>query len=322
MRPTLSRGLSGLSFGGLCLAGLCLAGPAFAQVPRVVTDMPATQSLVAQVMGKLGTPSILLAPGADPHSYQMRPSEARALEQSGLVIWMGPEMTPWLEHALEAGSKTRTEITLLKVDGTHTRRFAGDGDDDEEDGHGHDHGAADTDADGLMLDPHAFLDPQNAALWLGAIAGALGQADPENAATYAANAKAAQADLAALDAKLTQKLAPLAGRGFVTYHDAYGYFAEHYGLDDAGWVSPGDATDPGAAHLKALRAELVQKGVVCAFPEAGHDPRPLERLTEGTKVRMGGMLDPEGLAHDRGPGLYAKTLETLADTLAECLREN
>lgn len=299
-----------------CLGMFAFASVASAEVPKVVTDIPATQSLVAQVMGSLGTPGILLGKGASPHSYQMRPSEARALDQADLVIWLGPEMTPWLERAIEATGKDRPQIALLHAEGTHSREFAGDGDEDEEDAHAHDHGEA---HDGKFLDPHAWLDPKNAEVWLGLIAARLSGIDPANAATYSENAAQAKAKIAALDARIGAKLAPVAQKPFVVYHDAYGYFADHYGLADAGSVSPGDATDPGAAHLAELRAELASKNVVCAFTEAGHDPRPMERLIEGTAVRLGGQLDPEGTAMERGPELYETTLETLGDTIAECL---
>ena len=169
------------------------------------------------------------------------------------------------------------------------------------------------------MDPHAWLDPENARHWLGLIATELGAADPANAETYAANAKAAQAELAALDARLAAQLAPVAGRPFVVFHDAYGYFAGHYGLTVAGSVALGDATDPGAGHLRDLRAELTEKGVVCAFPEAQHDPKQLDILLEGTAVKRGDTLDPSGSQLPYGPGLYAQLMTDLADDLVACL---
>lgn len=316
-RPALARPLT------LTALALCFPALASAGVPKVATDIAPTQSLVALVMGDLGQPSILLSKGANAHSYQMRPSEARALDQADLVIWIGPEMTPWLDRAIAASGPARPQLALLHAEGTKTRSFAGDGDEDEhEHEEGHDHGQDHehtAGADGTILDPHAWLNPGNAETWLTVIADRLGTLDPEHKATYAANAEAARARIAELDARLEARLKPVAGKPFVVYHDAYGYFADRYGLADAGSVSPGDATDPGAAHLSELRAELSAKQVVCAFPEAAHDPRPMQRLIEGTTTRLGGALDPAGTEMERGPDLYVRTLDSLGDTLLACL---
>ena len=73
----------------LILSVALLATPALADVPKVMTDLPVVHSLTAQVMGDLGTPDILLDKGADPHHFQLKPSQARALSQADLVLWIG-----------------------------------------------------------------------------------------------------------------------------------------------------------------------------------------------------------------------------------------
>lgn len=299
------------------LPALLAALPAAAEVPRVVTDLPAVQSLAAQVMGDLGTPEILLAQGADAHHYQMKPSQAAALQDAGLILWVGPEMTPWLERARAAMAPEAPSLALLDAEGTFRRSFAAGA-------HDHDHeaeaeAAGEDDHDHEGVDPHAWLDPQNGQVWLGLIAAELGRLDPENAETYAANAAAAQARLADLDAALKAELAPVAGKPFVTFHEAYGYFADHYGLAAAGSIALGDATEPGAAHLAELQAEMAKDGIVCAFPEGQHDPRQLAQLVEGTGVRIGDALDPSGSTLPYGPGLYEALLRGLGASISACL---
>jgi zinc transport system substrate-binding protein len=289
-----------------------LAAPAGAEVPKVVTDIPAVQSLAAAVMGNLGRPAILLGQGANAHSYQLKPSQAAELQAADLVFWVGPEMTPWLDRAIAGLSAHGKAVGLLAAPGTHRQAFAAEP------------GPAHVDEDGDVhegTDPHAWLDPTNAGVWLSVMAAELSAADPEHAATYAANAAAAKAGVAALDAEIAADLAPVAGRPFVVFHEAYGYFATHYGLSVAGSVAMGDATAPGAAHLAGLRAELAGKGVVCAFPETNHDPKQIDQLLEGTGVKRGGALDPEGAALPYGPGLYADLMRGLAQTLAACLAQ-
>lgn len=299
----------------LILALAALPTLAAAEVPKVVTDIPPVQSLVAQVMGDLGTPAMLLDRGANAHSYQMKPSQARSLQDADLLVWIGPEMTPWLERAAAAAGP-RTSLSLLHAEGTHLRDFDTDADHD----HGHEEGAEE-DHHHEGLDPHAWLDPDNAALWLDRIARELTALDPDHGPAYAANAEAARGRIAQMDATIRAELTPVAARPFVVFHAAYGYFAGHYGLNVAGSLSLGDAADPGAAHLAGLRAELVQDAVVCAFPEANHDARPIDRLIEGTGVRVGAALDPEGSQLDPGPELYRTLIQGLSDTIRNCLTQ-
>lgn len=305
------------------LVAVLPALPAFAQGPIVVTDIPPVHALVAQVMGDLGTPVLLLERGADEHDFQLRPSQMQSIADAGLIIWIGPELTPWLDRATLGA--TVPMLALLDAPGTLTQPFGATGEPDPEhdhtdeqapeatakDDHDHDHGTT---------DPHVWLNPQNAALWLPMIAADLARVDPDNAAIYAANATAAADQITALDAEIAATLAPIASRPFVTYHNAYGYFAAHYGLNYAGALANGEAAEPGAAHLVALQALLSEKSVRCVFPEAQHDPALAARLIEGTPAVMGDALDPVGSTLDAGPDAYANLLRGLAATLVTCLK--
>jgi zinc transport system substrate-binding protein len=168
-------------------------------------------------------------------------------------------------------------------------------------------------------DPHAWLDPANAAVWMDAIAVQLAQIDPENAVTYAANAATGKAKVAALDAELADVLAPVRGKPIVMFHDAYNYFTGHYGLNVVGTVALGDASSPGAQRLVDLRAGLEGGSALCIFPEAQHDPKLVAQMADGTGVTIGGALDPEGSALAPGAGLYAELLRGLATTIADCV---
>jgi zinc transport system substrate-binding protein len=295
---------------------LATATPALAEVPKVVTDIPPVHALVAQVMGDLGAPELLLAKGADEHDFQLKPSQAGAVADSDLVVWIGPELTPWLDGAMDTRPDGAAALALLDAEGT-MRRAYGEAKGDEhgredhaEEGHDeHDHGSE---------DPHAWLDPANAKVWLGLVADELGKLDPENAATYAANAETAGQEIATLDARIAEQLAAVRDKPFVTFHDAYGYFVDHYGLTYAGSIALGDASTPGAARLAELRGELEAGGAVCLFPEVQHDPALVEQLAEGTAVKIGGALDPVGSSLDAGPGAYAALLGGIAQTIAEC----
>ena len=370
--------------------------PAAAEAPKVVTDMPPVHALVAQVMGDLGEPVLLLDRGADPHNFQLRPTQAQSLAQADAVIWVGPEMTPWMARAIDGLEVTAPAVELLHVDGVRQRDFAfghshdhdddhghdhddGDAHDhghDDDHGHSHDHGHDDDHAHGHNddhghdhghhdehahdhdhghdhghddahdhdhahdddhdhdhghdhahdhahdgLDPHAWLDPRNAAVWVGAIAGLLSEIDPDNAETFSANADAAIADIAALEEELRSILAPMGDTPIVVFHDAYGHFAHHFGVNVVGTIALGDAAAPGAARLAELRATLAEDGVACIFPEVNHSSRHAEMLVEGTATRLGGTLDPEGVMFEPGPDLYGTMMRDLAEQMVACVTE-
>lgn len=337
------------------LMATALASPAFAEVPRVVTDFLPTHALVSMVMGDLGQPEMLMEKGGNAHDFQLRPSQAAALADAGLVIWAGPQMSPWLDRTLD-GLGDVPQLRLLDAPGTELREFGATHDDHDhaegkevhgdhaeaEAGHeghghaapeaaheGHDHADPDAGHDDHAeaghedhahegIDPHAWLDPHNAAHWLTVIAEALAARDPEHAAIYAANAAAGAERIAALDSELAAQLTPVQGKPFVVFHDAYGYFTAHYGLTVAGSVALGDATAPGAARLRALQDKAGAEAL-CLFPEAGHDPKLVAQMAEATGVKLGAPLDPEGAAIDPGPDAYATLLRNLATNLADCL---
>ncbi|GAB1479510.1 zinc ABC transporter substrate-binding protein [Paracoccaceae bacterium] len=296
---------------------------AHAEVPNVVTDIPPVHALVSLVMGDLGQPQLLLAKGADEHDFALKPSQMRGISDATLAVWIGPELTPWMERALQGSNAA--QLALLDAPGTERRSFAEGGGDHDHDHAGeeqHDHDAEGHD-DGHShtgTDPHAWLDPENAVVWTGLIAAELTRLDPENAVTYSANADAARARIATLDADLKAQLAPVADKAFVAFHDAYGYFTAHYGLQPAGHLALGDAASPGAAHITELRAEIAAGGIVCLFPEVQHDPTLLTQLSEGSSVRIGGALDPVGSSLEPGPAAYETLLHSIADTLSDCLK--
>lgn len=326
-----------------------LAVPALADVPRVITDIPPVYGLVATVMGDLGQPVLLLNKGAGAHDFQLRPSQMVDIAGADLAVWIGPQMTPWFERALGGADEDLTSLVLMDAAGTHLQEFGvgtvadkdDDGhDDDGHDDHGHDdhgHNKPEHDEHGHEdqghndsghddhaghghdgTDPHAWLTPENAAPWLDAIVAALSAADAENAAIYAANANAAKAEIAALDIVLAAALAPVKDQGFVAYHDAYGYFAAHYGLAYKGAVAMGDATTAGAAHLREVQATIADD-VVCVFPESQHDSELLLQLIAGTQVKAGAALDPEGAMLDPAPTNYADVLRNMTAALIGCL---
>lgn len=124
-----------------CAAALA-AAPA-AAAPRVVADIAPIHSLAAQVMGDLGAPSLLVRPGASPHGYAMKPSEAETLAEAEVVFWVGETLTPWLDDALDTLGEDAVAVDLSAAPGVAAApggaapELGPEGDDDH---HGHKHG--------------------------------------------------------------------------------------------------------------------------------------------------------------------------------------
>ncbi len=302
----------------LALAISLSATVALGDVPAVVTDTPVVHSLVAQVMGDLGAPAVLLGPGADPHSFQLRPSQARALAQADVVFWVGEDLTPWLARALETLAGSTVTVPLLRVDGVRLLARSADG---HEEGTGgparddRDHG----DIAHGDVDPHAWLDPENAQAWVLAIAGHLAKLDPENADRYADNAAATTAGIAAMSGELADQLTSARHVPIVTFHDAYSYLASAFGLDIAGSIALGDAAAPGARRLRTLQRVVGEKPITCVFREPQHDASIAEAIARDAGAALG-TLDPEGSTLPYGPDHYEELMRGLATSISDCTK--
>ena len=331
------------------LAGAFLAGAARAEAPQVAVDIAPLHALVAQVAGERAEPELLLPPGVSPHGYSLRPSEARALQSADLVVRVGPELTPWLDSALGTLAAEARVVSAMEAEGVrllemresavfpghdhaaeeaHGEQHDPDHahDDDhahEEEDHAYDHDDADAAHDHAhgAHDPHVWLDPDNAAAIVRAVARALSEIDPDNADAYAANAEAALTRLQGLETELAATLAPVQDMPFVVFHDGYQYFEAAFGLKAAGAISMSDARMPSAARLSEVRARIEQLGAACVAAEPQFDPGLVEAVAQGADVRTA-VLDPIGVALEPGPALYGEMMRGLAEALVGCRAES
>ncbi len=125
------------------LTAALLGTTAMADVPSVAVDIAPIHSLVARVMNGVGTPDLVIPAGASPHEYSLRPSEAAALENADVVFWVGEDLTPWLEDAVETLAEGAAVTELLEADDTMLLEFREDAlfeahDHGDHDDHGHD----------------------------------------------------------------------------------------------------------------------------------------------------------------------------------------
>jgi len=312
--------------GAAVTALLVLAEPAGARAetpPDIVVTIKPIHSLAASVMAGVGSPRLLIDGAGSPHTYAMKPSDAKALNSARLVIRVAPSLETFLNNTLKSLPKSARVLTLEGVPGLvlHPVRTGGNF---EDDGHGHGHGHGDGHgkkaAKGAKapVDGHLWLDPRNASRMATAIAEALAEIDSTRADRYRANAAALNASLTALDRELEAAAKPLAGRSFIVFHDAYQYAEARYGLAASGSITVSPEVQPSAKRLQALRRTIGRLGATCVFAEPQFPPKLLDTVVEGTKARRG-TLDPLGAAIPAGPDHYPALMRALMRDLSACL---
>ncbi len=233
----------------------------------------------------------LLRPNTDPHEYEPTPKDVSAVAGAKVVLEHGLGLDNWLDEVLAnaGGSPTRVVTTT-----------------------------------GIALlpggDPHVWLDPVNAVQMVGAVEHALVTADPAGAATYRANATGLVDRITALDTDLMARIGaiPATRRKIVTDHDAFGYFARHYGIDIVGTTLPSlsTAAEPSAKQLDSLAATIRREGVRVVFSEASISPRVERALADEAGATLGAPLYGDALGPaDTPAGTYVGMMRSNMDAI-------
>ncbi len=290
--------------------------------PNVVVSIPPLHSLAAALLEGVGEPTLLLEAGFSPHAYALKPSSARRLAKADLVFWAGPELETFLEKFLktleaEKGGKVHAllhapEIYRLKARAGHEENAVPE-EDGENEGSQEDRGGE------MRIDPHFWLDPENALLAATVIANRLAEADPAREEIYRRNLTKLGLALRALDSELTEKFRPIAGIPYLAFHDAYAYLDRRYGLGPSEAIAIDPERRAGTRRLIELRKTIAKGGFRCLFHEPQFVSALVDRLAEGTDLRVD-ELDPLGSGFAPGPKLYFEMMRKNASHLARCLR--
>ena len=299
---------------------LSAGGPLAQAEVKVVTSIKPIHSLVSAVMVGVGEPSLLVKGAGSPHTYSLKPSQAKQLQEADLVFWMGHDLEAFLENSIESIATNAKSVPLMEAHGLTKLEFReggafedhADHDDHKKDDHGHDdHGHAET-------DPHVWLDPVNAKALVHEIEEALIETDPANAAAYEANAETMMSRLDDLVAEIDTVLEPVKGRGYVVFHDAYQYFETRFGVSAIGSITVSPEVLPGAERVAKLQNKVRDLGATCVFSEPQFEPKLVVTITENTNAGTG-VLDPLGTSINDGPDLYFTLIRNMAASLKNCL---
>jgi zinc/manganese transport system substrate-binding protein len=242
----------------------------------VVATTTVAADLVRNVGGDGVSVRSLLQPGADPHDYEPRPSDARALSEADLVVRSGGDLDEWLADLLDSAGGDAARVTLID----HVQE--------------------------IPDDPHWWQDPGNAEAAVAAIEQALGKADPKGAAHYSRNADAYRARLRRLDRGIERCLAgvPRDERKLVTTHDSFEYFARRYDVQVVGALIPSlsSQAQPSAGEVERLVRQIEDEGVRAIFPENALNPKLEEAVARETGAEVAGTLYADSLGKEGSPG--------------------
>lgn len=285
---------------------------------QILTSIKPLQLIAAAVQGDQGQPQALLPPGASPHYFVLRPSDARRLAKADLFYWIGPDLENFLPRLL----KQRSQLSVAAQDlaDLHLHYYAVP--------HHHDHATERDQQHTLIehdhahqpgaLDAHLWLLPHNAVVIAQRISADLTDLDPSNASVYAANLKSFIERLNSLDQQLKAELEPLQGKAYFVFHEAFNYFEQAYGLAHAGVFAISSELQPGARHVQHMRTRLQQAGPSCVFSEPPLQPRLAHTLAEGLPVTLA-ELDPLGVDIPVSAEGYEQLLRQLAAQFTACL---
>jgi manganese/iron transport system substrate-binding protein len=292
----------------LLLTGLIMAAAALAAAcggkggqtppkagPKVVTSIELFADLIRQVGGERAQVTALVPASADPHTYEPVPSKVVDVSKADLVLINGVGLEATLMDIIK--NNVRSGVPIIEMSAGLPVLEAGD------QGTGN---------------PHLWLDVRNAIHYVEVARDALIQVDPEGEAEYRANAQAYLAELADLDRQVEQSIAsiPAERRKLVTFHDAYPYLAERYGLQLVGVVVRSPGQEPSAGDVADLARTISAENVPAVFEEPQFSARVLELAAKDAGVEVCTLYSD---AFGDGVDSYVKLMQFNASELARCL---
>ena len=234
------------------------------------------------------------------HDYQLQTRDMVTLEGADALVINGGGMEQFMDKVIAQ----RPELPVINAsDGIEM--LCGE---DDHDGHDHDHG---------VYNAHVWLDPALAMRQVQNIADGLAAVDSENAEAYQRNAAAYKARLQALHAELSAQLAPLAGSAIVTFHEAFTYFADAYGLVVAGVIANDAGEEPSTRQIAATSDLVKQYKVKALFVEPQYPTKSAETIARETGAKVF-TLDPV-VSGDGSPESYENAMRENARVLTEAL---
>ncbi|MBI4664886.1 MAG: zinc ABC transporter substrate-binding protein [Nitrospinae bacterium] len=292
------------------MAGIALISPPPCEAQATSLNVTATilpfGDIAKRVGGDAVNVTVMLKPGQSPHTYEPTPGDLKSLGKADLVVMAGFGLESWLSKLLKTSGRQTLYVDCSKVVKNPISS--------EEEGHhegeeDHHHGA---------VNPHYWLDPSIMADVARHIGVKLAEKMPSRKKEFISQAEVVANELLNLDKEIEKKLSDKnLTRGFVSFHNAWPYFARRYGLKVAGVIEMAPGREPSAKHMTRLVKEIKQKGVKAVMVEPQFPTRLGEVLAEEAGVKVVA-VDPEG--GSRKTGGYIELMRFNAAMFEKALR--
>ncbi|MFD0706351.1 zinc ABC transporter substrate-binding protein ZnuA [Photorhabdus akhurstii] len=281
----------------------------------VVTSIRPLGFIAAAITDGVTDTQVLLPDGASPHDYALKPSDLKRINQADLVVWVGPEMEIFLSKPLTKVPQNR-QLALAQLPTIKPLLLKNDEDLHEPDQHKHEEGHEHHSHGEYNM--HIWLSPEIAKQVAQGIHDQLQMRFPQKKAALDVNLRKFNAQLAQTDKNIANILKLARGKGYFVFHDAYGYFEQHYGLTPLGHFTINPEIQPGAQKLHHIRTQLVEQKAICIFAEPQFRPTVINAVAKDTRVRMG-TLDPLGSRIVLDKDSYMKFITQLSEQYMGCL---
>ena len=291
---------------------------------KVVTTIQPLHSLISNVMGNKGKLDLILEGTASPHSFTLKPSHAKMLENADAIFWIDKDLESFLEKPLKSIPKKAKVVHLMDISGLEIHKFRekniyGGHDDHDKHGHKEDkhddhdkHGHAHAHGE---FDVHIWLDPNNAKVIVKEVANQLATLDSKNSDFYKENSKKTINKLDNLINKIDKSINKKAS--FVTFHDAYQYFEKRFGVEALGALTINTDIQPGAKQIEEIQHLVEDKKIKCIFSEPQFNPKLINMIAKSSGAKTG-VLDPHGSSYKPGNDLYFNLINDLYENLNKC----
>ncbi len=263
---------------------------------RVLTTFTILADMARNVAGDRAEVESLTKPGAEIHGYEPTPQDIVRASRADLVLWNGLNLEAWFEKFFSRVKDVPSAVLTAGIEPMSISSGPYSG----------------------KANPHAWMSPANALIYVENIRAALAKADPANASAYAANAAAYAEKIRALDAPMRARLAriPEAQRTLVTSEGAFSYLCRDYGLKQL-YLWPINADSQGTPRqVRAVVDAVRANQIPVVFSESTISPKPARQVARETGARYGGVLYVDSLTTADGPApTYLALLETNARTI-------
>lgn len=259
--------------------------------PQVATTIYPLYSLATEIAGEETAVQLILEPGQSPHTFDPTPSLIKDLQGTDIMFAIGADLDTWV-HSLNDNVYGSQVVSLDKFITLRPFQEEYDNDDEahhEEEDANHEHGD---------MDPHFWLDPENADMMIDIMANYIAANDPAHLDAYNTRAQTLKEEIRAKQVTWDEQMAAVSEKEIVTFHDAFGYFADAFGLHIAATFEPFPGKEPTPQYLATLSEILKEHSVTTLYLEPQMATSAIETFAKDNNLTIG-TLDPLGGAEGR-----------------------